>query len=111
MTNTYIFIYFFSLIGYDAYAKEEEDNKVSVAVKSKFFSTETCKQTAARIYDALRKSGDWNWLVFDSEVEDLDEGTCIVSQVSQGFEPGNYFTEFIVYFIDLVYKNNYGFNI
>lgn len=75
--------------GYDAFLKDEKNGKVSAAIRCTFFSPESCKQTTARLYDALRNSGSWNWLVYKSQVKELDESTCVIVQISQGYEPGN----------------------
>jgi hypothetical protein len=68
---------------------KEEGDSLHVAVRSRFFNPDPCKQVAAHIYDAVRKPCAWNWLIFRSEVvEEIDEGSCIVHYEAQGIESG-----------------------
>lgn len=73
---------------YEAFVKEE-DPHVYVAMRATTFSSDSCKQVAARVYDAIRTTCEWNMLILRNEVlEEIDEGSCILLQDSQGFNSG-----------------------
>jgi hypothetical protein len=69
--------------------KEEGQDGVFVALRSRSFSTEPCRKIAARVYDAIRQTSKWNWLIFSSDVvKEIDDGSCIVKICAQALETG-----------------------
>ena len=79
------------MIGFDVFMKEEGPDNVSVAVRSRSFSTEPCRAIALRVYEAIRQASKWHWLIFSSEVvKEIDDSSCIVKTAAQALETGIY---------------------